>query len=74
MFSCPVSSPSIGAHLIPCRGFRMISHKNSKKRSFIKRKITKSYTTFCENKPNVKLVRTNLSSFLTSKYEKMDTW
>ena len=30
----------------------MISHENSKKSSFFKGKITKSYKTFSENKPN----------------------
>ena len=29
---------------------------------------------FLQNKPKVKYVKINLSSFLTSKYEKMDNW
>jgi hypothetical protein len=29
---------------------------------------------FMQNKPNVKSAENNISSFVTSKYEKMDNW
>jgi hypothetical protein len=49
-------------------------HLNSKIGNLIKGKTTKSSTTFRRNKPNVKDAQMNLSSFMISKYVKVDNW
>ena len=48
---------------------RTFSPLNNKKGSKIKGKITKSYTTFSENKPNLVNSEIGVSPFETSKYE-----
>jgi len=47
--------------------------KNEKNRQ-IKEKITKSYSTFCENKPNSKTIKIAISPFKASRYEILPAW